>query len=68
MPLADGGGGAGVDVDVDDVALVGGGDEHVLAGVVAADDGRGGATRVGHYKFNLLKPSGIFLDHAEAET
>ena len=43
LPLPGGPGGPGVDVDVDLVAGVGGGDPHVLAGVVAADGGRGGA-------------------------
>ena len=43
LPLPGGGCGPGVDVDVDLVAGVGGGDPHVLAGVVATDDGRRGA-------------------------
>ena len=46
LPLPGGPGGPGVYVDVDLVAGVGGGDPHVLAGVVAADDGRDGAPRV----------------------
>ena len=45
-----GGGGAGVDVDVDLVALVRGGDEHVLPAVVAADDWGGGVARVDHLR------------------
>ena len=48
LPLPRGGGAAGIDVDIDGVALVGGGDEHVLAGVVATDDGRTGSTRHPH--------------------
>ena len=46
LPLPGGGGGPGVDVDVDLVAGVGGGDPHVLAGVVAADGGWDGAPGV----------------------
>ena len=46
LPLPGGPGGPGVDVDVDLVAGVGGGDPHVLAGVVAADGGRDGAPGV----------------------
>ena len=40
--------GAGVDVDVDLVALVRGGDEHVLPAVVAADDRGGSVAGVEH--------------------
>ena len=43
LPLPGGGGGPGVNVDVDLVAGVGGGDPHVLPGVVATDGGRHGA-------------------------
>ena len=46
LPLPGGGGGPGVDVDVDLVALGRGGHPHVLPGVSAADDGRGGAPGV----------------------
>ena len=46
--LPGGGGGAGVDVDLDLVALVGGRHEHVLPGVVAADDRGGGVAGVQH--------------------
>ena len=46
LPLPGGGGGPGVDVDVDLVAGVGGGDPHVLAGVIATDGGRHGAPGV----------------------
>ena len=46
--LPGGGGGARVDVDLDLVALVGGRHEHVLPGVVAADDRRGGVAGVQH--------------------
>ena len=47
LPFPCGGGGARVNVDVDRVALVGGGDKHVLAGVVSADDRGGPAPGVG---------------------
>ena len=46
LPLPGGPSGPGVDVDVDLVAGVGGGDPHVLAGVVAADGGWDGAPGV----------------------
>ena len=46
LPLPGGGSGPGVDVDVDLVAGVGGGDPHVLPGVVATDGGRHGAPGV----------------------
>ena len=42
LPLPGGGGGPGVDVDVNLVTGVGGGDPHVLPGVVATDGGRHG--------------------------
>ena len=48
LPLPGGGGGPGVNVNVDLVALVGGGDVHVLTSVVATDDWRNRSTRVGH--------------------
>ena len=47
LPLPGGGGGPRVNVDVDGVTGVGGGHEHVLAGVVATDGGRDGAAGVG---------------------
>jgi len=50
LPLPGGGGGACVDVDVDLVALLGGGHEHVLPAVVAADDWRRSVARVKHLK------------------
>ena len=40
LPHPGGEGGPGVDVDADLVAAVGGGDPHVLPGVVATDGGR----------------------------
>ena len=46
LPLPGGASGPGVDVNVDLVAGVGGGDPHVLAGVIATDGGRHGAPRV----------------------
>ena len=46
LPLPGGGGGAGVDVDVDLVALRRGGDEHVLASIVATNGRRNRASRV----------------------
>ena len=46
LPLPGGGGGQSVDINVDLIALSGGGDEHVLASVVAADGGWGGAPGV----------------------
>ena len=47
LPLSSGGGGASVNVNVDHVALVRGGDKHVLASVISTDDGRCPAPRVG---------------------
>ena len=46
LPLPGGASGPGVDVDVDLVAGVGGGDPHMLPGVVATDGGRHGAPGV----------------------
>ena len=43
LPLPGGGSGQSVDINVDLIAQNGGGDEHVLASVVAADGGWGGA-------------------------
>ena len=48
LPLPGGAGRPGVDVDVDGVAEVGGWDEHVLAGVVAADGGGSPPPGIGH--------------------
>ena len=48
LPLPRGGGRPRVDVDLDLVALGRGGDEHVLPGVVAADDRGGGMARAQH--------------------
>ena len=54
--LPGGGGGARVDVDLDLVALVGGRHEHVLPGVVAADDRGGrvaGVQHLGNFEENV---------------
>ena len=55
------GGGAGVDVDVDLVALVRGGDEHVLPAVVAADDRGGSVARVEHLEIVYFSTGGAEL-------
>ena len=50
LPLPGGGGGPGVYVNVDLVALVGGGDVHVLTSVVTTNNRRSIATRTSHSK------------------
>ena len=47
LPLPGGGGGKSVDVNVDLITLSGGGDVHVLAGIVATNGGRNRTSRVG---------------------
>ena len=46
LPLPGGGGGQSVDVNVDLITLSGGGDEHVLASIVATNGWRNRASRV----------------------
>ena len=46
LPLPGGGGGQSIDVNVDLVTLSGGGDEHVLASIVATNGWRNRASRV----------------------
>ena len=53
-PRPGGGGGGGVDVDVDGHTVVTGGHPHMLAGVVATDDGWASETRNPDYKYNQL--------------
>jgi len=50
LPAPGGGGGPGVHVYVDGVAAVRGGDEHVLASVIPADDWWTVSTRIRHCK------------------
>ena len=55
LPLPGGRRGPRVDVDLDLVALVRGWHEHVLPGVVAADDWGGGVARVEHLLHEYMK-------------